>query len=185
MGLDMYLYRDHYVGAHYEHNKTQVTLSILIDGKPAFTDIDPKKINSIREQVGYWRKANAIHNWFVREVQGGRDECQESEVSREQLLELLAKCREVVTKAIVEAGKIHIGTTYSQGKKTEDYIDGEIIANAEEISEILTSREGFFFGSTEYNQYYLQDIHDTIKMLEALGIESPEHEGEYCYRASW
>ena len=27
------------------------------------------------EEVGYWRKANAIHGWFVRNVQNGKDDC--------------------------------------------------------------------------------------------------------------
>ena len=28
--------------------------------------------------VGYWRKANQIHKWFVDNCQNGRDECQET-----------------------------------------------------------------------------------------------------------
>lgn len=39
--------------------------------------------NSIAEDVGYWRKANAIHAWFVKNVQGGVDNCQSHEVSKE------------------------------------------------------------------------------------------------------
>jgi hypothetical protein len=44
----------------------------------------------------YWRKANAIHDWFVREVQAGVDECQESYVSTEKLKTLRDLCREVM-----------------------------------------------------------------------------------------
>ena len=29
----------------------------------------------IMEMVGYWRKQNAIHNWFVENVQDGIDDC--------------------------------------------------------------------------------------------------------------
>ena len=36
----------------------------------------------------YWRKANAIHGWFVAKVQDGIDECQRAEVTREKLFEL-------------------------------------------------------------------------------------------------
>jgi len=47
-------------------------------------------------QVAYWRKANAIHGWFVREAQNGVDECQHSLVHREQLQELIDTCSKVL-----------------------------------------------------------------------------------------
>ena len=45
------------------------------------------------QEVGYWRKANHIHNWFVQKVQNGIDQCEEHEVSREKMKELLAECK--------------------------------------------------------------------------------------------
>jgi len=47
-------------------------------------------------EVIYWRKANAIHNWFVRKVQNGRDNCEEYSVTREKLLELQTLCKDVL-----------------------------------------------------------------------------------------
>ena len=38
------------------------------------------------EDVGYWRKANQIHNWFVQNVQGGEDDCGIYEVSQAKLI---------------------------------------------------------------------------------------------------
>ena len=43
-------------------------------------------------EVAYWRKANAIHRWFVNNVQDGIDECQETIVTRNQLFTLLQIC---------------------------------------------------------------------------------------------
>lgn len=54
------------------------------------------KWHSIQEEVGYWRKANAIHNWFVEKVQGGEDECNEHLVSKEHVLELLELCKRIL-----------------------------------------------------------------------------------------
>jgi hypothetical protein len=54
------------------------------------------KIYNIDVEVLYWRKANAIHDWFVREVQAGVDDCQESYVSTEKLKILRDLCREVM-----------------------------------------------------------------------------------------
>ena len=33
------------------------------------------------EEVAYWRKFNALHNWFVQNCQDGVDECQYAEVT--------------------------------------------------------------------------------------------------------
>ena len=44
----------------------------------------------------YWRKANAIHKWFVDRVQDGEDNCSEYEVTLKQLEELLAVIDEVL-----------------------------------------------------------------------------------------
>ncbi len=46
--------------------------------------------------IGYWRKANAVHHWFVVKVAGGVDECKPVEVTREQLAELHSVCRGVI-----------------------------------------------------------------------------------------
>lgn len=66
MGLDMYLYAR-------EANK-----------------------NLLAEDVGYWRKANQVHNWFVQNVQNGEDDCGEYVVTREQLKALRDLCEEVL-----------------------------------------------------------------------------------------
>jgi len=44
----------------------------------------------------YWRKANAIHRWFVDNVQDGKDDCGTYPVTREQLGALVQACRNVL-----------------------------------------------------------------------------------------
>lgn len=90
MGLDMYLVKKNYVGAKYEHRKVKGEVEIEVEGR--LLDIDFKKITYIIEEVGYWRKANAIHGWFVANVQGGKDDCGEYYVSYEKLQELKNLC---------------------------------------------------------------------------------------------
>ena len=48
--------------------------------------------------VGYWRKANHIHKWFVDNVQDGEDDCREYDVSIEQLHELRNICFDILSK---------------------------------------------------------------------------------------
>jgi hypothetical protein len=113
------------------------------------------KISSEEHEVGYWRKSNQIHNWFVKKVQDGVDECQESYVLREQLEELLQTCKAVK-------------------------------ANPELAPELLPSQGGFFFGSTDYDEWYFHDIDQTIEILEnELEIKYPNGRPEYYYQSSW
>jgi len=51
---------------------------------------------TIAINVGYWRKANAIHDWFVNNVQDGEDNCREYRVTTEQLQELRGLCEQVL-----------------------------------------------------------------------------------------
>ncbi len=53
---------------------------------------------SISVNAAYWRKANAIHKWFVDNVQDGEDNCQEFYVSHTQLKQLLTTCRQALLK---------------------------------------------------------------------------------------
>lgn len=52
---------------------------------------------SLAIELAYWRKANQIHNWFVKNVQNGQDDCMPYEVSREQVQDLYNCCQEVLT----------------------------------------------------------------------------------------
>jgi hypothetical protein len=44
--------------------------------------------------------------------------------------------------------------------------------------------EGFFFGSTEKDEWYLQDLKNTVEgITNALSL--PENQYEFYYQASW
>ena len=112
--------------------------------------------------AGYWRKANAIHGWFVRECQGGEDNCQSYYVPREKLVQLQNSCRAVL---LVHAG-----------------------ANKEDVAidHGLSPTQGFFFGSTEMDEYYDQDLKYTIEMLDhVLSIIPDELDYSFYYTSSW
>ena len=51
--------------------------------------IDYAKNNLLKFPIITWRKGNAIHKFFVDEVQDGNDNCERHYVSRETLQELL------------------------------------------------------------------------------------------------
>lgn len=147
----MYLYKSIYVGAKYEHRNVKLDVELTVDGKSV--PIDTSKVSTIEVDFGYWRKANHIHKWFVDNVQYGNDDCRRYYVSADDLNELLELCREV--KVLYEA---------------KEY---------DKVRELLPPCDGFFFGGTEVDEYYYQDILDTIGILEKLS------DGDFYYESSW
>ena len=94
MGLDMYLWREIYVGAEYTHRG--VTGSIELNYQGTRLPVNFKKVSTITEEAMYWRKANAIHNWFVEHVQHGEDDCRKYWVAVETLIELRKTIKRVL-----------------------------------------------------------------------------------------
>lgn len=168
MGLDMYLNaRRHF--SEYD-NDSQTAEFIKTNAHPQIPGvffppqyIDNYKHFSLKVPVMYWRKANHIHAWFVREVQEGVDECQESYVSVDKLRELAAVCKEVLAAR---------GTD-----------------KAEKVAaERLPTQSGFFFGNTAYDEYYYSDLDETLKAVDQLlaDHDSGKLTGwQLYYQSSW
>ena len=52
-------------------------------------------------------------------------------------------------------------------------------------SELLPSQSGFFFGSTEYDDWYYEDVEEAIKFLELVKPLVDSGEIDLIYQASW
>lgn len=179
MGLDMYLEAEKYLGLDKNDKKIMTKINKL--APCSFSDT-PRKIIY---DVMYWRKANHIHKWFVDNVQGGEDECKRTYVSKDQMTALRDVCKQVLETAKLVPGKIHISTEYSNGKETKIYEDAEVISNEEDIAELLPTTEGFFFGGTDYNKYYLEDVKNTMEILDKVLNSGDVDEYDFYYRSSW
>jgi hypothetical protein len=152
MGLDMYLYKRHFIRqANWYKVEERQKITIKKGGKVDKT-INPKNVIYIVEEVAYWRKANHIHNWFITNVQNCIDSCQESYVTREHLEELLNVCKTVKQ-------------------------------SPEKAPELLPTTTGFFFGDTDYTDWYFEDIDKTIKLLENALQDETAYDFTYC--SSW
>ena len=157
MGLDMYLTARKYVaGYDFQSEELQGAYKKMLKAT-GMTASDLKYGNPsgyILLTVGYWRKANAIHQWFVKNVQGGVDECQNARVYREQLQELKTAC-------------------------------DEVLADATKARELLPTTSGFFFGETDYDEWYHDGVKHTSEMLEML-LSNPKFEDcDFDYQSSW
>jgi len=157
MGLDMHLQRETYL-SNYPKRDEETSLRQRV----GITGIDdahiiPSRIITITEEIAYWRKANAIHGWFVREIQGGVDECQRADVRLEQLKELKSLCERV-------------------------------LENNSLAEELLSPQSGFFFGSYDIDEWYLDGLEYTRDMLNDL-FNEPKPDDDYWttyhYQSSW
>lgn len=151
----MYLNAERFVSG-YDHDKDKDFNKIL--GLLNLDESDAERSMTVNVTVGYWRKANAIHDWFVQNVQSGEDNCARYHVSRDKLTELRDECRAALSK--LEAG------------------------DADGAEDILPPASGFFFGSTEIDSWYKKDLEHTINVLDK--VLSPKFEKfDFTYQSSW
>ena len=75
-------------------DKKEVDMDLAKAYEPEYVERDCFK--SVFEEMAYWRKANQIHAWFVKNVQKGEDDCGDYEVTKRQLEELLSVCKKVI-----------------------------------------------------------------------------------------
>ncbi len=94
MGLDMSLCANRHF---YDDQEAAKNISdILPELKGMTNPFGSSVISKVEAEVGYWRKANAIHRWFVDNVQGGTDDCGTYYVSRDHLVQLKSLCKSVL-----------------------------------------------------------------------------------------
>jgi len=156
MGLDMYLYASKILCNKYcdeDETKTFNTITTLMNAEDFVNEYD-LRFAKVEVQVAYWRKANAVHKFFV-DLAGGKDECQDIYVGRENLQELLNRCDTILESKDVEKAK-----------------------------ELLPAQSGFFFGSTEYDEWYFLGLENTQEVLTKIIKDAPK-DWEFYYSASW
>lgn len=134
MGLDMYLYKRN----QYRENDSEYN----------------KLVDKSREEVIYWRKANQIRQWFVRnaglEVSS---DCEVIEISEDQLEQLYNDCDKVVK-------------------------------NPKLASELMPTSDGFFFGSTEYDKWYFEQLEETMDGLQRI-FDTTDFDTEVIEYTEW
>ena len=151
MGLDMYLTAKRYLS---KYNPEDAKLRELVSA------IDfgfSGEVEQVSFEAMYWRKANAIHRWFVNEIQDGVDNCAEYNVGEESLAKLRDICKQV-------------------------------LADPSQADVLLPPQSGFFFGCTEVDEWYLEQLKCTVERLTEI-LELPEVKDgrniNFYYSSSW
>lgn len=164
MGLDMYLEARKYVSKIDSKATTDYDNPVLTEDYKkvvAFfpdwaTDLSGFAGAEVSVNIGYWRKANQIHNWFVNECANGVDECQPIGVSADKLRSLRATAEHLL----------------------------ENRDNSEALK-LLAPASGFFFGSTDIDEWYWADLERTVEILnKAIRLDEDEN-CQIIYQASW
>ena len=108
----------------------------------------------IDNEVAYWRKANQIRNWIVNH------------------------------------------TDYPEGGNCIDFLLTKdnltaLVADCKRVlldhdlaPELLPTKSGFFFGSTDYSGYYFDDIESTVRQVEEI-LKTTDFETEDIYYCEW
>jgi hypothetical protein len=159
MGLDMYIFKV---------KKTKHTIDELHELDRETNPNDPKIVEflpldqpypdtfkdyyTIFHQVAYWRKFNALHNWFVTHVQVGIDNCAHYELDKDVLIDLLET----------------LLNTKSENDPSE-----------------MMPVSGFFFGSTDVDEYYWERIEKAIDEISNLIDNTNWDKERLFYTSSW
>lgn len=132
-------------------------ISSLPDIKSLIKILEKYPFSSFGEEVAYWRKANAVHKWFVDNVQDGIDDCQRHRpVTKDDLLKLKELCDEVLKDHSLAEKLLPIFPGFFFGSL--DYDEDGYFAKIEYTAEIckkLADDDGFDFEN--YVLYYESD----------------------------
>ena len=169
MGLDMYLEirKSEYRSKYSKDKGSRLKLEYPKDITEFIPDLTDLRISrQTNYEVGYWRKANQIHNWFMQncanrdEYDNPIDDCRPVEITVDKLEALLDTCKKV-------------------------------LADHSLADSLLPTTDGFFFGSTEYDDYYFGEIEQTVEIIEPVlkfakhKLEIKDYAWEVYYQASW
>jgi hypothetical protein len=126
-----------------------------LDSPHFYVELEPEtKDYLVRPCAVYWRKANAIHEWFVRTVQDGEDDCRLTEpIHGEVLAELVDLCKQVIETPLLAA-------------------------------KLLPTQGGFFFGSVDYDEWYIAELQHTVDRLAEV-INTYPKPLVLRYQSSW
>jgi hypothetical protein len=151
MGLDMYLEKRTDV-RHWSFQKEEEQFEVVVKkGGVTYPKINPKNVTTIVEEVGYWRKANQIHRWFVENVQDNVDNCGEYFVPLVRLRELLELCQKVkADNSLAESLLPHGSGFFFGGEEYDEWYFNDIETTIEVLQEALSDEDASYYYSSSW-----------------------------------
>ena len=134
------------------------------------------------EELAYFRKVNFIQKFFEDKYE--IPDAESVPITKEDLQELADLCERVMDKFEEWDGA-------KEALESDDYIEPPKHIQ-DYAAELLPTCDGFFFGSTDYDNWYFNDVKDTMNTIRELIQEVEDtYEGEdsddyqLFYRAWW
>lgn len=163
MGLDMYFYarKTTYKSfSEWDQNRKVDETNYPKDLKIFSDYIYDRNFKSVetetRYQIGYFRKFNALHSYIVKTFANGVDNCQDIILYKEDV------------------------------EKIKKVLDDVLEANTEEkAKELLPTQSGFYFGGTDYDEFYFEDVKDAADLMQSFLDNFDFENYQLVYRASW
>ena len=133
------------------------------------------------EDVGYFRKVNCLLPFF-----GYEDDCSIHPIEKCQIEDLVDTAKELLTiygtfNAQLQLYKVDLESYKSDEKKTKlihQKINNLWKPFETAAQEKLPATTGFFFGSTEYRDYYVADLEDIVdtftKVLDETDFDTDQ-----------
>jgi hypothetical protein len=181
MGLDMYLSKKTYV-KQWDHREPKDQFTVTVKkGDKTYSNIKPERVSYVIEELMYWRKANQIHGWFCNNTEEKISDIQYY-VTKNDLEVLLETCKTVLK--IIEDSPMITKQVVGGWKNGEEYMVDVKEYDNELLKDLLPPTDGFFFGSDVIDDYYKENVIDTINFLEQELPNCDEYD-EFEYRASW
>ena len=164
MGLDMYFYarKTTYKSFSKWDNPDSTNEVNYPEDLKTFSDyIYDRNFKSVQTetiyQIGYFRKFNALHSYIVKTFADGIDNCQDIILYKEDV--------EQIKKVLDEVLNAH--------------------QQVEKAKELLPTQSGFFFGGTDYDEYYFEDVKVAADLMQSFLDNFDFDEYQLIYEASW
>lgn len=149
MGLDMYLETSIYLSKFDDENKYRMEKV-----RELFPEIAPTgnlDYVVLTFEAGHWGKANTIHQWFVDNVQDGKDDCDEYYVSRGKLEHLRNLCKLVLKKEVEPESALPVSDGFCFGSTEYNdsyYADVQRTIDIIDYALSLPDRYSFYYHSS-------------------------------------
>ncbi len=164
MGLDMYFYarKTTYKSFSKWDNSDRANEVNYPEDLKTFSDyIYDRNFKSVQTeisyQIGYFRKFNALHSYIVKTFADGIDNCQDIILYKEDV--------EQIKKVLDDVLNAH--------------------QQVEKAKELLPTQSGFFFGGTDYDEYYFEEAKVAADLMQKLLDNFDFENYQLIYEASW
>ncbi len=151
-------------------------------------DASYEEYRAWREGAGIiqWRKENHIHAWFVCNVQNDVDECEDAVVSWEQLAKFVAACETIIAGSTLVSGDVFAGRVGTAAGLEDIFEPGQVLTEESKAlaERVMPTQGGFFFGSTQYSEWYLKSLTEAVEALKPVLLSMAEDD-TVIYWSSW